>query len=200
MRHHVVITGTGRTGTTFLVQLLTALGLDTGLERVGDLYEHPRAGLESDIRHSDAPYVVKNPAFCDYAQQVVEDPEIVLDHVFVPIRDLAGAAQSRRHVVETTTGKIPPALINGGLVGTNDMAPGAQEGVLLFKLYRLLLALSVIGTPVTFIHYPFLTQDAGYLYDKLAPILSDVGYYAFTAEFNEAVDPSLVHQFSATDQ
>lgn len=30
-RRHVVITGTGRTGTTFLVALFTHLGLDTGL-------------------------------------------------------------------------------------------------------------------------------------------------------------------------
>ncbi|MGO8710482.1 MAG: hypothetical protein ACLQUZ_00180 [Rhizomicrobium sp.] len=29
-RHHVIISGTGRAGTTFLVQLLTALKLDTG--------------------------------------------------------------------------------------------------------------------------------------------------------------------------
>ena len=29
-RHHVIITGTGRAGTTFLMELLTNLGLDTG--------------------------------------------------------------------------------------------------------------------------------------------------------------------------
>ena len=28
--HKVIITGTGRAGTTFLMQLLTAIGLDTG--------------------------------------------------------------------------------------------------------------------------------------------------------------------------
>ena len=29
-RRHLVITGVGRSGTTFLVELLTGLGLDTG--------------------------------------------------------------------------------------------------------------------------------------------------------------------------
>ena len=29
-QHHVIITGTGRSGTTLLIQLLTELGLDTG--------------------------------------------------------------------------------------------------------------------------------------------------------------------------
>jgi hypothetical protein len=47
-RHHAVITGTGRAGTTFLVDLLTHLGLDTGystntLDQFK--YKNPRAGL-----------------------------------------------------------------------------------------------------------------------------------------------------------
>lgn len=29
-KHHIIISGTGRAGTTFLVQLLTELELDTG--------------------------------------------------------------------------------------------------------------------------------------------------------------------------
>ncbi len=32
-RHHVVITGTGRTETTFLVELFTHLGLETGFSK-----------------------------------------------------------------------------------------------------------------------------------------------------------------------
>ncbi len=47
--HKVIITGTGRAGTTFLVQLLTELGLDTGYTRrtwSRDYFEHCDAGLE----------------------------------------------------------------------------------------------------------------------------------------------------------
>lgn len=51
-RPHVVITGTGRTGTTFLVELLTHLELDTGFtaESVTQMKDQTgRAGLEHDI-------------------------------------------------------------------------------------------------------------------------------------------------------
>jgi hypothetical protein len=78
IRSHVVITGTGRAGTTFLVQLLTCLGLDTGFDintmevlptartaHIGSMGLSPiaRAGLEMDIRHAQAPYIVKSPFF-----------------------------------------------------------------------------------------------------------------------------------------
>jgi hypothetical protein len=32
MKRHILISGTGRAGTTFLVQLFTALGFDTGFD------------------------------------------------------------------------------------------------------------------------------------------------------------------------
>ena len=50
--HKLVITGTGRAGTTFLVQLLTELGLDTGYAPGGgseDYYEHCSAGMEQGM-------------------------------------------------------------------------------------------------------------------------------------------------------
>ena len=63
--HKVIITGTGRAGTTFLVRLLTELGLDTGYTRRNwsrDYFTHCDAGLEHDLAGPDAPYIVKNPA------------------------------------------------------------------------------------------------------------------------------------------
>ena len=52
VRRHLVITGIGRCGTTFLVELLTYLGLDTGFDpaSVRSGIDHvARAGLERDI-------------------------------------------------------------------------------------------------------------------------------------------------------
>ena len=58
----MLITGTGRSGTTFLVELLANLGLDTGY-KPEELKDHKkkvgRAGLEKDIRADDSPYIVK---------------------------------------------------------------------------------------------------------------------------------------------
>jgi hypothetical protein len=97
-RHHVVITGTGRAGTTFLVELLTCLGLDTGFsaDSVGQKKDrHGRAGLEHDIRESNCPFLVKSPWFCDYAEEVICRDDILIEHIFIPIRDLNAAAESR---------------------------------------------------------------------------------------------------------
>jgi len=72
IRSHIVITGTGRAGTTFLVQLLTHLGLDTGFDvDTIDLSPIARASLETDIRDPNAPYIVKSPFLCDLAEEVV---------------------------------------------------------------------------------------------------------------------------------
>lgn len=90
-RHHTVITGTGRAGTTFLVELLTLLGLDTGFnprELAARKSAVAQAGLELDVRRSGTPYVVKSPAFCDHAEQVYARRDIVIDRGFVPMRSL----------------------------------------------------------------------------------------------------------------
>ena len=72
MKHHVIISGTGRAGTTFLVQLLTALGLDTGFDSpTSGIFENCRAGMEWDLRHPNAPYIIKNPWLCDYLHEIM---------------------------------------------------------------------------------------------------------------------------------
>jgi hypothetical protein len=55
-RHHAIISGTARAGTTFLIKLLTNLGLETGYH--GDSmreFANCHAGLEKDLRDEDAP-------------------------------------------------------------------------------------------------------------------------------------------------
>lgn len=41
-----------------------------------------------------APYVVKSPWLCDYADEVLKRDDIEIEHVFIPMRDLHAAAQS----------------------------------------------------------------------------------------------------------
>ena len=83
VRHHVVISGTGRSGTSFLVQLLTHLGLHTGYnEESVALPSIERAGLELDVRLSDAPYIIKSPWLCDYIGEVLSNPDIQIDTPF----------------------------------------------------------------------------------------------------------------------
>jgi len=97
---HLLIAGTGRAGTTFLVRWLTALGLDTEQSRHGEAgyYETAQAGLETlplSIASADRPYVLKSPLAGLMVDDVLADPLIALDAVVVPMRDLADAANSR---------------------------------------------------------------------------------------------------------
>jgi len=199
-RTHVVITGTGRTGTTFLVQLLTRLGLETGFSPDNMvLFEEARAGLEHDVREAGSPYIVKDPAFCDYAQEVLEREEIRIEHVFVPMRDLTAAAESRRLVVRRTdrSNGLLPSQVAGGLWHTDE--PGEQEGVLLQQLYKLMLALSDADVPLTLLRYPRLTRDRAYLYRKLRPVLGTIDFGRFEEVFALTVRPDLVHRFGQDD-
>ena len=211
-RKHVVITGTGRSGTTFLVELLTRLGLDTGytLERMqAKIHKVGRAGLEHDIRGEHCPYFVKAPAFCEYAEEVLRRTDIVIEHIFVPMRDLHSAAESRRFVeASILSGSSFLERMNfaetrqeliGGLVGTTSAEPGVQEEVLLRRIYALMLAVSDTATPVTVMRFPRIVRDGAYLYEKLKPVLGEITYEAFTAVFSTAARPELVHRFDRND-
>ena len=211
-RRHVVITGTGRTGTTFLVILLSELGFDTGFSAAcpEPFDMNARAGLEQDIRLDDAPYIIKNPWFCDHAQEVLDRDDIVIEHVFIPIRELFAAAESRRFVVRQGSKEISssyphadaavPADLPGGLWHTQSNETGAQEEVLLNLLYNLLLKLSAKHIPVTLLQYPKLVQDDRYLFLKLKPILGEMSFEIFSAAFRKTVRPDWIHSFSKGDK
>ena len=211
-RHHALITGTGRSGTTFLVQLLTHLGLETGFsadEVFCKIGKESHAGLEADIRSADCPYLVKSPWFCNYADEIINRNDIVIDHVFIPIRNLNAAAESRRHVEKTTVSKLSllarlkHALrprVSGGLWLTQSNQPGIQEEILAGQVYKLMLAIADTTIPVTFLHYPRIAKDCSYLYGKLQPLLSNISYQSFLAEFRRVVRPELVHCFNNCDR
>lgn len=121
IRSHVVITGTGRAGTTFLVQLLTCLGLDTGFDIntiEGDSIA--RAGLEMDLRDPNAPYIVKSPFLCDLAEEVLAS-SVRIEHAIIPVRQFDAAAASRAHVQKLTTGSADGKdRVPGGLWDTDE--------------------------------------------------------------------------------
>ena len=204
--HKMVIAGTGRAGTTFLVQLLTALGIETGFKDIHDgVYENCHAGMEKDIREPSSPYIVKSPSLCDTLAEVMASGNYVIDHLFIPIRDLEAAAMSRISVssqAQGTQSKWRQRLIGkfkhkkavpGGLIDTDN--PQEQLPILAEKLYRLIYAVSLFDIPHTLLHFPKLTQDPRYLYQKLAPIVGDMDYPRFKNVFDYVVQPALVHDF-----
>ena len=197
-RSHVVISGTGRAGTTFLVQLLTNLGLDTGF-RADEIELSPlaRAGLEFDIRAPTAPYIVKNPRICDLADEVLASSVRVV-HAIIPVRQFEAAAASRAHVQETTTGSRDGKTVLGGLWAT-DKADD-QLGVLREKFTRLIEVLVRHDIPITFLSYPRLVRDPDYLYSKLQFLLGDIDRTTFRTAFDALVRPDWIHQFTPEDR
>ena len=203
MRRHVVITGTGRSGTSFLVQLLTRLGLDTGFkvnELDSQLDPIGRAGLESNIRDESASYVVKSPNISNYIHEILLDPNIKLDLVIIPIRDIEEAAQSRVKVSRENLkqkglfGRIFGSKRGhaGGMIKTSD--PQKQQFILLKSLSHLLVECARHDQPIALLHYPKLMDDPGYLYRKLKPILGELSEEAFVAAHRETVRPDWVAQ------
>jgi hypothetical protein len=107
---HLVIAGTGRAGTSFLVRYLTELGLDTTLTRKGDAaaWDGPaNAGFEDLlIAGRTLPYVVKSPWIGEYIEQILKEERFKIDAFIVPVRDLV-------EVAAIAGGPVSPARAEG---------------------------------------------------------------------------------------
>jgi hypothetical protein len=200
-RHHTIISGTGRTGTTFLVKLFTNLGFDTGFSETElPTWSNCHAGLEWDLRDENSPYFVKSPWICDYIDEIVSNPGIAIDYAIVPMRSLEAAAESRRQVeAATNRGEYPKSTaIPGGLWPTTE--PIDQESVLAQKVLRLTMWLAKTEARLILVHYPRLTNDPFYLFTKLRPVIGDaITSEHFVNVYRMTVDRSLVHQFAHDD-
>lgn len=192
VRKHVIISGTGRAGTSFLVALLTKLGFDTGFTPA-TLRLHPlsRAGLELDIRQPDAPYIVKNPWLSQTLSEALNDPEIQIEHAIVPVRAFVAATASRRRVDRLA--KREGAKLPGGLWLTDD--PARQREMLERQFAKLFETLARHEIPVTLLWFPRLIQDAEYLFRQMAWLLRDTDKTEFERVFRETARPDWVHEF-----
>ncbi len=196
-KHHIIISGTGRAGTTFLVQLFTELGLDTGFKNPQEgIYENCNAGMEfMNLGDPEAPYIVKSPCFCDFLDTAMESGRVTIDHAIVPMRDLFSAAESRRFVSRITPPDAYPSLpdVPGGLWHVRN--PEEQEAVLACQLYKLMFALAKYSIPLTLLHFPRFVQEPEYLYQRLGFLLDDVPFSRFRRAFQRVSRPELVHDF-----
>jgi hypothetical protein len=189
MRHHCIISGTGRAGTTALVRLLTRLGLETGFDPDKmQVDENANAGLERQLFEDDAPYIVKSPWICTYIHEIVDRADLIIDSAIVPMREIGLAAESRRRVHGKH--RIMDAVI-GGL--WNVERPEDQERELGQQFFNLIFHLSRKDVPIVFLQFPRLVDDADYLYEKLSRVLSLPGRETFREAFLMEMKPELVH-------
>src|SRR5664279_172306 len=100
MARHLLIAGTGRAGTSFLVKYLYALGLETQLSQEGaeaHWHKTANAGLENlpFPYNENMPYVIKSPWTYQVIRETLKSGKVQFDAVIIPIRDLIEAASSR---------------------------------------------------------------------------------------------------------
>lgn len=186
----IVITGTGRAGTTLLVRVLTRLGLDTG-EASGKLSgvdARTRGGLESRLDAPDAPYVVKDTTLPFRLGLLLEAGTVSVSHVIVPIRNLDLAAASR--VRGSNYGRN--IFARGGLWGTVD--PVKQRDALASMLYELMYTIARFELPHTLLEFPRFATDWQYTYRALSFLAPDQPPEAFRDALAAVVETDLIHE------
>lgn len=196
--HKVLILGTGRAGTTFLVQLLTSLGIDTGLDVRSGRLQVPsvidrvdvraRAGLEARLEAPESPYLIKDPTLSLRLDKLLTDKRLVVDHALIAVRDLDRAANSRIRNTKLSRKKAERRQA-GTLFGTDN--PADQREVLVTILYNLIVTLANHEVEHTIIHYPRMLTDPEYLRRRLLPVV-EVSDDEFRQAFSKHTDPALI--------
>jgi len=184
----IVITGTGRAGTTLLVQVLTDLGLDTGFAPDTRIDEHASAGLETGIEAPDAPRIVKNPNLSRRLGELLDSGAVAIEHVIIPIRYLDVAAASR--VRNTGYGRDLHTL--GGLFGTARATQ--QRDALALIFYELMYTIARFDLPYTLLLFPRFAQDWEYTYDKLSFLAPEVPAARWREALEHRSSPELIHE------
>ena len=182
----MLIAGTGRAGTSFLVRYLSALGLETEIERSGQSRwdETANAGLETVpllAPGADLPYVIKTPWIAEFADHILKQDSVAIDALIIPVRDLTEAAASRIILERRAIHESAPWMAEldsthetwgstpGGLVFS--LNPLDQARILAIDFHRLIQRFVDADIPIVFLAFPRLIYDGDYLFSRLRPHL-----------------------------
>jgi hypothetical protein len=196
---HILITGPGRSGTTFLVQLLTRLGCDTGFVPYVEAFDPAiRAGCELETidfdlnftaeeareYSKDWPHVFKAPDWSWKLKGFLARGFVEIEHVILPFRDFDVSAKSR---------------IDAGLdwmlhnVDDESEKLNHQAAVHAMVFGRVVEVCYLYHLPLHIIRFPELVQSADYCYQRLQPIFG-FDRDTFKAKHKELAWPSPVVQ------
>ena len=173
----ILISGTGRCGTTFLIKLFTFMEFDTGFTKQTyqeSIFSNCNAGMELRIT---APHLVlKWPRFLDQIPEIVS--QYTIQYMILPIRNYEQSAESRvRH------GTLP-----GGLRDADSKETQITHYYKIIAEY--VYHMTRYDIPTIFIDFERMITDKMYLYDRLRPIF-DLYHKSFDI-FSEAYDWSSV--------
>jgi hypothetical protein len=203
----ILITGVGRSGTTFIMQILTELGYDTGFkDRHHDWRVNVRAGQEmaypvelafdddmnlvwnqniTELKHifETYPKIIKSPGFSIHLKKLIGDEIIEVEHVIIPIRDVEKSAKSRIAVRLHGWPRVLDGL---------KSSLSKQRTAHYICLGMLLEALQLYDISHTFIKFPEMVVSTDYLYSKLRIPFPDMEKGEFAKVFDLVSDKKLI--------
>lgn len=176
----IMITGTGRSGTTFLMLIFSYLKLDTGYEDEKQIraaiFPDCNAGLETNsdgiFTNKNTPKIIKNPNIITNIENIVKSG-VEIEHVFIPVRDYERSAESRKSNKQ-----------NGGFWCAKNVKEQIEFYHKIMSEYIFYMAKYEINT--TFINFEKMIIDKKYTFDKLYPALKGVSFEDFSVAFDKA--------------
>lgn len=179
----IYISGTGRSGTTFLMLIFTFLDLPTGFSKENFKKHISNSGCNSGLEKEYGFHekIVKCPNIIIKIPQILKDPRIKIQQMIIPIRNYEESAKSRERFRKN----------GGGLWNASN----AEEQLLFYHkiMSEYLCYMVEYDIPTIFIDFNKMVSDPTYLYNKLEPIWKEFPNVTFDL-FTEAYKDASEHQ------
>ena len=173
----ILITGTGRCGTTFLIKLFSFLGFNTGFNRHNyTTYISPNCNSGMERTYNENYRVVKNPNFMINIEYIAQDPAVRIKQVIIPMRNLTMSAKSRAsHGINQA----------GGLINATDEASQLQFYKHMISNY--IFYMCKYNIPTVFIDFDQMVTNKTYLFEKLQSLLDEkkISFDKFSQVYDE---------------
>lgn len=190
----ILITGFPRSGSTFLVALLTRLGIHTGFNEKSVSYAMcmNNGYLEYTVdritrksfREGKIPKVIKRPIGGGDLYNIIKQSEMnnwKISYIIITQRNIEDAVQS--HVYR---------LIKKGKYKDNEKHEKLEHHRKVFLEQFRQVCKDASKYSVINLEFPRFVEDAMYLYNKLKPILTK-DFQLFKSVFDSTADRKLVH-------
>jgi hypothetical protein len=158
----ILITGTGRCGTTFLIKLFSFLNFNTGFNKDNYkdfIFSNCNSGLEKN--YNENYYILKNPTFMSDIKDILQEDSVKIKLVIIPIRDYKISANSRLNNGNNT----------GGLWNAVDELSQIRYYKDILSDYIYYMTKYEINT--IFIDFDKMISDKKYLFNKIKNILDE---------------------------
>ena len=188
----ILITGTGRCGTTFLIALFTLLGMDTGFTRETlkeNIHDKTKGGLEEQPGKYK---ITKNPAFIFMIESYILQTKQVPKLVIIPVRRFTEATESRYKNTEEQgllNDPMPEVITSSKGTGGLWNANRKEQQMLFYNkcMAEYIQVMTRYSIPTKLIDFHRMTTNSIYLFESLTDVIeSDVTYERFKKCYNEA--------------